>query len=128
MRSDTRSRLTLVDRNGNEVSSQQGEDETAVEYLPEPSNQEISLSAGRSRTERVHQNQLLIFAAVSAGCAAAAVASGSYALWLSRRKIADEALTNVHDILKTCQDRVTRMEAELSQLPDLNSYPKNTVV
>jgi hypothetical protein len=57
----------------------------------------------------------MTFAAVSAGCTAAAVATGTYAFWLSRRHMADEAMTSVHDLLETCRERVTRMEAELSQ-------------
>ena len=70
---------------------------------------------------RAHPSQFVVFAAVSAGCAAAAIATGSYALWLSRRKMTDEALTNVRDILQTCKDRVTQMEEELNHLSSHSS-------
>lgn len=65
--------------------------------------------------ERAWNVQLVTFAAVSAGCAAAAVATGSYAFWLSRRRLANQALLSVHDLLETCRDRVARMEADLKQ-------------
>ena len=68
------------------------------------------------QTERTRNAQLVAFAAVSAGCAAAAVATGSYAFWLSRRRLADQALLSVHDLLQTCRDRVARMEEDLKQV------------
>ncbi len=61
--------------------------------------------------------KLIALAAVSAGCTAAAVATGSYAYWLSRRRMMEgEAYTDVHNLLETCRARVQRMEAELSTL------------
>ena len=115
MRSDTRSRLTLVDRNGREIPAQGGEDEMAVEYLASPAGgRDEDVRPARPRPGR---NQFLVFAGVSAGCAAVALVTGSYALWLSRRRMADEALTSVHELLKTCQDRVSQIERELSHLP-----------
>ena len=115
MKSGTQSKLTLVDRNGIEIAFQAEGAEMAVEYYSRPHEEEqvpMQRAAARSR-----QNQLLVFAAVSTGCAAAAIATGSYALWLSRRKMADDALISVHDILKTCQERVTQIEADLTHLP-----------
>ena len=121
MRSGTRFRLTLVDRNGREISAQAGEEETAAEYVA-PSGAGREEESG-SPGERASRNQLLVFAAVSAGCAVVALVTGSYALWLSRRRIADEALTSVHDLLKTCQDRVFQIEQELSHLPPRQPSP-----
>jgi len=93
----------------------------AVEYVASPTDErEEERPAG---SERVRRNRLAVFAAVSAGCAAAAIATGSYALWLSRRRIADEALTSVHDLLKTCQERVSQIEKELSYLPPRPAPP-----
>ena len=110
-----------MDRNGREIPLQPGEDEMAVEYVASPADErEEERPAGRERTRR---NQLAVFAAVSAGCAAAAIATGSYALWLSRRRIADEALMSVHDLLKTCQDRVSQIEKELSYIPPRSAPP-----
>ena len=57
------------------------------------------------------------FVAVSLGCAVAAVAAGSYALWLTRQQAARETLTDVHDILKSCQDRMQKIEADLNRMP-----------
>lgn len=62
-------------------------------------------------------NRALLFIVVSAACAAAAVAAGSYAIWLSRQRVARETLTNVQDILKICQDRMHQMEDDLHRLP-----------
>ncbi len=70
-------------------------------------------SAARGRS---WNSQLVTFAAVSAACTAAAVGTGTEAFWRSRRRMADDALTSVHDLLETCRDRVSRMEAELSLL------------
>ncbi len=86
-----------------------------VDYFASPERNGFELNSGAP--ERTRRTQLLTFVIVSAGCAAAAIATGSYALWLSRHQLAGEALTNVRDILKTCQDRVTQMEEELSHLP-----------
>ena len=125
MKSGTRSKLTLVDRNGREIPGQSGEDEMAVEYVASPEGAESGWS--QDAADQARHQQLVTFAAVSAGCAAAAIATGSYALWLSRRKMTDEALTSVRDILKTCQDRVTQMEEELSHLPSRSSSSTTSV-
>jgi hypothetical protein len=62
------------------------------------------------------QNRVL-FIAVSAACAAAAIAAGSYAVWLSRKRFARDAIMDVHDLLETCNDRMRQMEQDLSNLP-----------
>lgn len=59
----------------------------------------------------------LVFVAVSIACAFAAIASGSYALWLTRQKVARETISNVQDLLKICQDRMHQMEDDLNFLP-----------
>jgi hypothetical protein len=61
------------------------------------------------------QNKAL-FAVVSIACFTAAVAAGSYAIWLSRRKVAREAFTSVSDLLTTCQNRMSQMENDLNSL------------
>ena len=124
MKSGTQSRLTLVDRNGREISVQADDADVAAAYLAMPQDEETSPVWGAG--ERSRRNQLLVFGAVSAGCATAAIITGSYALWLSRRRMADEVLTSVHDILKTCQDRVSQIEEELNRLPDSTASAATT--
>jgi hypothetical protein len=59
-----------------------------------------------------------LFVVVSAACAAAALAAGSYAIWLSKRNVAREALSNVNDLLQTCQSRMSQIEHDLKSIPD----------
>jgi hypothetical protein len=107
-------RLTLIDRHGQEIAEAQDGDQASAEYsvstVAEPSVQEVG-SADVSR-----RHKLIAFVVVSAGCTAAAVITGSYAFWLSRRRMASEALLSVHDLLETCRDRVSRMEQDLSSI------------
>ncbi|MDQ2687300.1 MAG: hypothetical protein M3Y28_05480 [Armatimonadota bacterium] len=77
----------------------------------------VSEDGDAAETASVPTNRALLFIVVSAACAAAAVAAGSYAVWLSRQRVARETLTNVQDILKTCQDRMHQMEDDLNRLP-----------
>ncbi len=60
---------------------------------------------------------LLIFMAVSIACTAAAFATGSYAIWLGRQQAARKALTDVNDLLKTCQTRMRQLETDVQNLP-----------
>jgi cytochrome c-type biogenesis protein CcmH/NrfG len=60
---------------------------------------------------------LLTFMAVSVACTTAAIATGSYALWLSRQQATQRALTDVAAILKSCQARMQQLEADVERLP-----------
>lgn len=119
MRNGTRSnhRLTLIDNNGDEIGNKSPLDDIAVAadvpletHEPEPPGPIDDLLHNKA-----------VFAAVSIACLTAAVAAGSYALWLSRRKADQAALTNVHDLLKTCQSRMSQMEKDLKRLPRTSS-------
>jgi len=63
------------------------------------------------------RSTLVVLIAVSTVCMMAAIASGSYALWLAKRQGTHKALTDVNDILKTCQLRIRQLETEVQQLP-----------
>ena len=60
---------------------------------------------------------LLILVSVSVACAAAAIVTGSYAFWLARHQAAHQALTDVNDLLKSCQSRMQQLEADVQRLP-----------
>ncbi len=62
-------------------------------------------------------SSILILFTMSVACATAAVAAGSYALWLTRHRSAHKTLTDVQDILKVCQERMWQMENDLNHLP-----------
>ncbi len=112
MKNDTQSnKLTLIDRNGAQIGGIDADrDDIAVEYL-------VSNSPDKVIVAPAPNTGILILAVTSAAFAAAAVAAGSYAWWLSRQRVAHEALTDVHDLLKTCQDRMSQMEQDLHSLP-----------
>lgn len=61
--------------------------------------------------------QALVFVLVSVACATAALASGTYAIWLTRRQAAQNALTDVRDLLRICHDRMVQMEDDLHRMP-----------
>ena len=58
---------------------------------------------------------IAIMVSISAACAATAVATGAYAVWLSRHQATRRALTNVDDILRSCQSRMQELEADLQR-------------
>ncbi len=58
---------------------------------------------------------IAIMVSISAACAATAVATGAYALWLSRNQATRLALTDVDDILRSCQSRMQELEADLQR-------------
>ncbi|BDI32387.1 hypothetical protein CCAX7_44380 [Capsulimonas corticalis] len=116
MKNGTQSnKLTLVDKNGEEIPVKASVDDLSVEYIPGESE-----SKHDSSVNNVLNNKVL-FVVVSVACATAAVAAGSYAVWLSRRKVAQEALTNVQDLLETCQDRMSQMEQDLNNITQRHS-------
>ncbi|MGI4792104.1 MAG: hypothetical protein ACRYFS_25050 [Janthinobacterium lividum] len=100
-------KLTLVDNSADKV------DDAAVYYPYQPGAEPITLDdAHQAKTT------LLIFVAVSIACTAAAVATGSYAVWLSRQQAAHRTLTDVNDILRSCQTRMHQLESDLQRLPN----------
>jgi hypothetical protein len=67
--------------------------------------------------EQQTQTALITLMSVSIACAAAALATGSYAAWLAHQKSAHQALTDVNEILKSCQKRMQQLEADVERLP-----------
>jgi hypothetical protein len=63
------------------------------------------------------QKTFFVFLAISIACAAATIGTGSYAAWLSRQQVARQTLTDVDEILKSCQSRMVQLEADLQRLP-----------
>jgi hypothetical protein len=109
MKNGTRSnRLTLVDSAGQDLSSDREDAADSGVSSGADAQQDRQTPAG---------NPILILFTVSIACAAAAIAAGSYGLWLARQKAARRTLTDVQDILRLCQERMQKMDAELGQLP-----------
>lgn len=107
-------KLTLVDNAGEALADAHGVEDSTVDYYSSSVSEDgdVAITFPLPST-----NRALLFIVVSAACAAAAVATGSYAIWLSRQRVARETLTNVQDILKICQDRMHQMEDDLNRLP-----------
>ena len=107
-------KLILIGSNGRPVPGQDAVDDAAVDY-PFDTEIELPLVLDSARKTRV---TMLVFMAVSVACTTAAVATGSYAIWLSRHQAARQALIDVNDILKSCQSRMKQLEADVQRLPD----------
>ena len=102
-------RLVLVNNNGFPFAGQESMDDTAVDYRH---NSETEM------TDSDHLNTtLVVLASVSLACAAAAIATGSYALWLSRQQTTQKVLTDVNEILKSCQSRMQQLESDVQHRP-----------
>lgn len=111
MRSDLRSNaLTLVDSAGHQISGRDDFDAMAVDYT---SDYDFEAETGNAAPE--FQSRMVALVVLSVACTTAAIVAGSYALWLSRHSVAHEALSDVNAILKTCQDRMARMEKDFRQ-------------
>ena len=106
-------KLVLVNSSGQPVQGQDMVDDAAVDYL---SGSEGDQNAAFEELRKKRMT-LLIFMAVSIACMTAAVATGSYAIWLARHQAARQALTDVNDILKSCQSRMQQLEADVQRLP-----------
>ena len=115
MKNGTRSngRSSVVERPGDTPDEKLFE-YSALEY-PQESAQQSTQRDPRDSTKDLLENRAL-FAVVSIACFAAALAAGSYAVWLSRRKVANQALTHVSDLLETCQSRMLQIERDMSSL------------
>ncbi len=73
----------------------------------------LDTEAGSDNDSRL----FFVLLTVSISCAAASVATGSYAVWLARQQAARQALTDVNDILRSCQSRMSELESVLQRLP-----------
>ena len=82
-------------------------------YLPSSED-----AANATESSLTANKTIFVFLAISATCAAASIASGSYAAWLARHQAARQALTDVNDILKSCQTRMSQLEADMQRLPN----------
>ena len=92
-------------------------DDAASYYPYKPqSDQAFSDQAFADEAAQV-QKTFVVFLSLSVACAAATLATGSYAAWLSRHQAARQALTDVNEILKSCQSRMSQLEADLKRLP-----------
>ena len=105
-------KLTLVSA-GQADEPQDGADDAASHHPYEP------LLDRALADEAIHvQKTFVVFLSLSFACAAATIATGSYAAWLLRHQAARQALTDVNDILKSCQTRMSQLEAGLQRLPN----------
>ncbi len=105
MRNGTRfNKLTLVES---------GPDDDPAAYFP-------NRPEGDTAPVQVtgESNLFLVFLTLSITCAAAMVATGGYAVWLARQQAAHQALTDVNDILRSCQSRMSQLESDLQRLPN----------
>ena len=100
------SKLTLVE------SSPDTEDDPAA-YLPYQPDSGAAPAQGSEETKL-----FLVFLTLSITCAAATVATGGYAVWLARQQAARQALTDVNEILRSCQSRMSQLETDLQRLPN----------
>ncbi len=106
--------LTLVGRREGDTAAPTDTEDSAADYFSASLAQEAEEAAmPLARASR----QALVFVLVSVACASAALASGTYAIWLTRRQAAQNALTDVRDLLRTCHDRMVQMEDELHRMP-----------
>ena len=112
-------RLRLVDHDGQQIEHGDKEDSAvAASSGSEDTGKSCSLLG-----DLMHNR--VLFIAVSVACAAGAVAAGSYAIWLSRKRITQEAIMDVHDLLETCNERMRQMEHDLANLPTWKQSPKS---
>ena len=105
-------RLTLVS-DGHGDNPQDDADDAASYYPYKPQSDQVFADEAAQV-----QRTFVVFLSLSIACAAAALATGSYAVWLSRHEAARQALTDVNEILKSCQSRMSQLEADLQRLPN----------
>lgn len=100
------SKLTLME------SRPEDEEDSAAYIASQPETETApGADAGESRL-------FFVLLTVSISCAAASVATGSYAVWLARQQAARQALTDVNDILRSCHSRMSELESVLQRLPN----------
>ncbi|MGO8669906.1 MAG: hypothetical protein ACLQVD_00820 [Capsulimonadaceae bacterium] len=122
----TSRQLTLVDHSGREIPLKMPIEDDAVVCMSgagnasplqdDGNNMELNRAEASSCVWRDLMQNKVLFAVVSITCLTAAVATGSYAVWLSRRKATEQAVTTVHELLDTCQDRMQQLEKDLRAL------------
>jgi hypothetical protein len=108
----------LIDNNGDEIGSKNALDDIAVGTSTPLEEEPAEVKSGP--IDDLLRNKAL-FVVVSLACLTAAVAAGSYAVWLSKQNAAEKALSNVHDLLKTCEKRMSQMDKDLKRLPRAQS-------
>ena len=99
-------KLTLVE------SNPQNDDDPAA-YFP----YQLQSDDAAPRSDQA-KSLFLVMLTLSITCAAATVVTGSYAVWLARQQTAHQALTDVNDILRSCQSRMSQLETDLQRLPN----------
>ncbi len=110
MRNGTRfSKLT----NFNKLTNASEADDDPAAYFAYQPDAEILPAQGEGA-----KNLFYVFLTLSITCAAATVATGSYAVWLARQQAAHQALTDVNDILRSCQVRMSQLESDIQRLPN----------
>ena len=107
-------KLVLVTGNSRPADESNGGDSVGEEYLSGTDHQAALLMNG---AQRAHTT-LLALMAVSIACTTAAIATGGYAIWLARHQTAHQTLTDVNEILKSCQARMQQLEADVQRLPE----------
>lgn len=105
-------KLMMVDNSDRGLFISDSMDDAAVDSVYVREQESAALDAVQS----VHST-LVVLIAVSTICMMAAIASGSYALWLAKKQGTHKSLTDVNDILRTCQMRIRELETEVHQLP-----------
>lgn len=110
-------KLTLVSSGHADSSQADGPQGDADDAASHHSYKPQSERAFAEETVQV-QKTFVVFLSLSVACAAATIATGSYAAWLLRHQAAHQALTDVNDILKSCQTRMSQLEADLQRLPN----------
>lgn len=105
------SKLTL--RDGGSSNSGLENNDAPAAYVPYNSDNEAAPIQGSEESKL-----FLVFLTLSITCAAATVATGGYAVWLARQQAARQALTDVNEILRSCQSRMSQLELDLQRLPN----------
>ncbi len=105
-------RLVLVNSAGRRPQKSNEMDDAAVDYP-----QGADTSAFKDGVGIPARALLLSAVTASIVCATVALATGSYAFWLSRQQEARQALTDVNDLLLSCQKRMEQLEAEVQRIP-----------
>ena len=108
--------VLVVNTPARDKSDTRGQADDPAAYFPYLSSSEDAANATESSL--TVNKTILVFLAISATCAAASIASGSYAVWLARHQAARQAITDVNDILKSCQTRMSQLEADIQRLPN----------
>lgn len=98
-------KLRLVD------NSPESDDDPAA-YFPDRPDVE-----GLAASDAPVSSLFYAFLTLSITCAAATVVTGSYAIWIARQQTARQALTDVNEILHSCQSRMDQLEMDIQRLP-----------